>query len=361
MPDKRVAAAKREAVVQQFMHSKLDQLRAPRIKSRSSLGCAEWLLERNEARVLKSKGSLGSMRDGVRFLSAYETLLAMESMDYEVSLAGLPLSLEEAYSLCLADERDLDVYRVYANLMKSGFRVWKLTAVVVGEEKSETSDRTSESRDQREAVANQEVYSSPERKRRRRNSDPSPGDLLICNLQLSHVRHREFVVPPIFEHLKANARNWTDYKEINGFLDSEFVGRVVDTSGLPSRDLSSRLPSSLLSKGITKCVNQFDSIPTLSDLSSRLQERGPQEYIPSLNHDVRKIASLRFETEDRETGYVIVVSREEPLPPVHVLSQFPGEVILLTAVVDESLISLFRLTRMSKWKQLPRLWLQHVV
>jgi hypothetical protein len=364
---KTVLLPAREHAVNQFLEAKLDQLSGTRTKSRSSIGEAEWLVDRRLALVTKCKGSYGFIENGVRFLSAYETVSVIESHEYEVTLNGLPVSLEEAYSLCLTDERDMGVYRVYISLVKQGMRVWPVDPHLNKTGDVRTGEKCESEATKRDLTVPSNEESCPETKRRRLNSVPksesssdSPVVLEVSNLTMSQVRHREYIVPPIHEYLKANARSWAEYKEMNCYQDQDFVGRVVDLSNGLSADVSKKLPSSILSAGSTKCINQFDQIYSLNDLCAKIQAHGPKTYSPAAVINFSASVSLNFVTSDEEEGKVVVVSSGDPLPSPQMIHNLSRTGILIVAVIDESLISLFRFSSVTDWHALPSLWLKHV-
>lgn len=350
----------------QYVQAKLDQMSVRKTKNRGSIGLAEWLVDRRLAVVVKSKGSYGFCEEGVRFLSPYETVSVIDSQEYEVTLKGLPLSLEEAYSVCLTDERDFDVYRVYVSLMRQGLRIKKKIpkVPVTGDVRSEIREVTKATK--RDIIEVEDEEFRPEIKRYRRNnrgsvspSNTSP-DLAVSNLSLALVRHREFVVPPIHDYLKANAKDWTEYKEINCYLDQNFVGRVVDLPEGLNREVSQKLPSSILSNGMTWCINRFDAVYSLHELCKKLQERGPKTYSCPRDSDSFSKVSLHFKTDEDEDGNVVVVHADDPLPSPRQVHDLSRDAILIVAVIDESLITLFRFTSVSDWQEMPSLWLQHV-
>lgn len=360
---KTVSPPEREQAVNLFLNAKLDQLSSIRSKSRSSIGIAEWLVDRRLSLVTKCKGSHGFVENGDRLMSPYETVSVIESQEYEVILKGLPLSLEEAYSVCLSDDRDMAIYRVYASLMKQGIRVWPVDPHVnkTGDIR-ERHESEAVKRDLRPAETGE---SCPEKKRRRKNSlpDSSSGSavpLQVSNLTMSQVRHRDSVVPPIHDYLKANARSWSEYKEIDCYSDQNFIGRVITLPDGLTSEVSQKLPSSILSAGSTKCINQFDRILSLDDLCAKLQEHGPKTYGPTAGMDFGPKVSLNFKTDEEEDGKVVVVSASDPLPSPQMIYNLSQTGILIIAVIDESLISLFKFNTVSDWQALPSLWLKHV-
>ena len=335
-----------------------------RTKSRGSIGLAEWLVDRRLALVVRSKGSYGFSEDSVQFLSPYETLYVIECQEYEVTLSGLPLSLEEAHSICLLDERDSDVYRVYVSLMKQGLRFTKEKPQVFVARDVRSGVREAAKTTKRDIIEEEKDNVCSDAKRRRQNST---GSLPFChpdphlsNLTLSHVRHREFVVPPIHDYLKEKAKNWTEYKDINCYLDQNFIGRIIDLPDEVNDQFCQKLPSSILNTDVTRCINQFHSVLSLNDLCKKLQDHGPKTYISPRANDYLTPASLHFKTDEDEDGRVIVVHVSDPLPSPQLIHDLSRDAILIVAVVDESLIKLFRFLSVTDWQELPSLWLQHV-
>lgn len=355
----------RHEAIQAFIQNKYAQISVSRTRHRGSIGAAEWLADKRLARISKKKGSFGFKKDGVFYLTPFQTLSVIESHEFEVTRNGLPLSMEEAFAICLTSEAEMDEYRVYSSLIRQGVRVWQPDVAISYTGDARTKDKTFSSQSKRDNVDEEPIGACTERKRRRKNSAGSLSPtgaaemLQVTNLRLSDVRHREYVVPPIHEYLKSNAKNWTQYKEMTCCLDQDFAGRVIDLSHGLSDGVSQQLPSSVLSSGLTQCVHRFEKIQSFADLCSSLQNAGPTTFCSQSDDTTAKV-SLHFETEEGEKGDVMIRSINDGLPSPQSVDNLSRKRLLILAVVDQSLLSFFRFSSLHTWDRLPRLWLKHV-
>ena len=320
------------------------KISAFKLKSSSSIAFAEWLTERRLARVMQSTD---------HFLTPFETVYGIESSQLEVTLNDLPLSLEEAFAICLRDEQDTDVYRVYACLRREELKVWE-TKDIPSEVESSVGILQ-----QKNKTLEEDRY-SPERKRYKPDG---PNSLMsaeaVSLLKMSDVRHRDFVVPPVHQHIRSKAKTWEEFKEIQCLTDQNFIARVFKSE--PDSFSPSELPAAVLSSGITSCINDFSVIHSLPDLCHKLQQRGPKTY-QTVTEEQKKesdtFTPLRFTCEDGTDATVLLTRADMRLPSFQTIKRLTHNRTLVVAVVHESVVTFFMFSSGMKWQELPSLWLE---
>uniref|UniRef100_A0A0K8TFY1 tRNA-splicing endonuclease subunit Sen54 N-terminal domain-containing protein n=1 Tax=Lygus hesperus TaxID=30085 RepID=A0A0K8TFY1_LYGHE len=104
-----------------------DLVRSERIEKKANLSSAIWLDDVGKAKVTKKAGKFwevfGHTIDSEDWLLPEEALFLLETNALELFREGVPLSIEETYSLVVGDHCSLEEYRVYSHLSRKGYRV----------------------------------------------------------------------------------------------------------------------------------------------------------------------------------------------------------------------------------------------
>eukprot|EP00117_Sycon_ciliatum_P042850 scpid74892/ scgid31120/ tRNA-splicing endonuclease subunit Sen54; tRNA-intron endonuclease Sen54 len=125
-----LSGSEHEARALQELHTAQDELLSDQIlSSERLLSKANWIPEKCLAEITVRKGPMfqlmGFSAEGTDYFFAEEALFLLETGHLELFCEGLPISIQQAYSLLLSNEdMPYSTYRVYAHLIRSGYIVY---------------------------------------------------------------------------------------------------------------------------------------------------------------------------------------------------------------------------------------------
>jgi tRNA splicing endonuclease len=125
--------------INKLIESKEESICSKRIKLNISQGI--WKSDKRLVEVINNRNishNFGFIDNSVKFLDPFEALFLMESDLIEVLFEDIPLSIEESFQLFLKNETEIDLYRVYGLLSRSGYFVKRHQQLNYNSEKVES-------------------------------------------------------------------------------------------------------------------------------------------------------------------------------------------------------------------------------
>ncbi|XP_071444603.1 uncharacterized protein Tsen54 [Hetaerina americana] len=115
--------------IQNALEERKSLMEEKRVEKLAQLSQGEWLPSSNLVKVTKQVGrhwtTMGHSHLGGLYLDPEEALFLLEANTIEIYFNGLPMSLQQAYSVLLGSETGctLEEYRAFAHLTRFGYRV----------------------------------------------------------------------------------------------------------------------------------------------------------------------------------------------------------------------------------------------
>ncbi|KAI1283037.1 tRNA-splicing endonuclease subunit Sen54 [Halotydeus destructor] len=357
LPKNAEEQSRRDDELRALYEQHFESISAERVRPRKELGEAVWLADRKLAKVIKRRGKhhyFGLSQDGVHYLYPEEVMFLLEAGDYEIMCDQLPLSMQQAYHILFDEQVDIDHYRVFSLLIRSGYHVKKIRREL-------NSDHQHE-----DAEVNVKSMKSIDSTESEMETDVSVQHRVIP-LTMDMIRHRENVSAPLAEYM-SSATNWKEYKEMENQTSQLFSGLVLDTEDMNYPRLELLGPTRHLYSNEMKPVINPTLPTTAQELYSALQDRGPKSSSVRSTSSKLNITFEVYFTHSKKPTYlkpdlfVVVedrVENVEPLDLVH-LNQLAMESSagLVFAVVDSGNVCFYQLTPFAIWSELPELWKQ---
>ena len=363
-----------ESVLQTMMSQLEDSLLTTGMKAASSIGQIEWLPNERLGLVVKKKPGadqrLGFTSQNNVYFYPEEVLAGLMFQEYFVvnQTTGLPLTLKEAYDVCLRTDEEQMIFAVYKDLKEKGYKVWSRR------EKSDTAKEEEEFKipdmsEKTQLITCQESEEQPPAKKIRK--DEKQGLLETTNLSLDMIRKSEQVDD---DFIKRFSKDWSGYKRMKmGHTSSKLPSLVVNiTDHLGEDDLDKRLPSSaLIEKSdnnyeIIHPIYSFQRIESFDKVLQSFADKGPQDITSDdyiCDDKEETLTVLDFIRNDVK-GVAIPTKDHHNLPSAAQLQKFFHEnnseedinLVILCIVDGFSSIKYFQYNPFKVWKEHPTLW-----
>ncbi|KAK3927821.1 tRNA-splicing endonuclease subunit Sen54 [Frankliniella fusca] len=123
--------------IQSILNDRKELLEVERVEKWGCLAGAVWDHRKQLAKVTKRTGkhfqALGFEKEGALYLYPEEALFLLETNSLELTFGGVPVSIQQGYSLLLGSSTgcDLNEYRTYSYLLRQGYKLLRFTKKVV--------------------------------------------------------------------------------------------------------------------------------------------------------------------------------------------------------------------------------------
>lgn len=115
--------------VQSFLNERKELLEEERVEKWGCLAGAVWDHKKKLAEVTRRTGkhfqTLGFEKEGALYLYPEEALFLLETNSLELTFGGVPVSIQQGYSLLVGSSTgcDLDEYRTFSYLLRQGYKL----------------------------------------------------------------------------------------------------------------------------------------------------------------------------------------------------------------------------------------------
>ena len=365
----------RESVLQTMMSRMEDSLSTTGIKAVSSVGQLEWLPNERLGLIVKKKPGadqrLGFKSNNNDYFYPEEVLAGLIFQEYFVvnQTTGLPLTLKEAYDVCLKTEEDRMIFAVYKDLKENGCKVWRRREKSEAVKEGEQLERMEDMSKKMSLNTFQESEEQPPAKKIRK--DEQQGLLETTNLSLDMIREPEQVDDDFIKRL---SKDWSGYKRMKtGHTFSKLPSLVVNIADhLGEDNLDERLPSSALTakngdnNQIIRPIFSFQRIESFDKVLQSFADKGPQDMTSddyTCDDKEEPLVVLDF-IRNEVKGVAIPTKDHHNLPSTAQLQKFLHEknskedvnLIILSIVDGFSSVKYFQYNPFKVWKEHPTLW-----
>ena len=273
-------------------------------------------------------------------LCLYETVFQQECKKCHICFQGVPMSTQEVFSCCFPNAMSFQIYKVYSDLRRRGF---KLSEVNESFKLSEVNETTVMSRELTECIEDSQSEIPSKRQKLDFGYDGILNYSFISTgnfLTMEMLKSREFIQDLLYGNQKIRSWNRTKQFEPSPCKDM-FRGRVLELESSSRPTADSYLGSS------NPIINSL-SVQTISQVFQILRDHGPQTEV---SNNKNQTCSETFRITDSSSNEAnIFVEDQSPQWLEKHLYDLNGPAI--TASVTDSEPSFLKVTPFEIWNEI---------